>query len=634
MEFMRQQYLVIALFLVSILLSTPGYSETFTEIEALEVIDRIIDPVDISYTESLNLLTDIESQLPQFSEATQKKFYRLWCWYQYLEELEEYVDYASEQLKWAEKDNNLSAMADLHNCRAYYKYLLDQYDEPLAELEQALELAQRANDAQVIADIYASRGEIYSYFGEVARSLFEFKMAAKNYELAENEYSKGYTLTEVSRALRRMHAYDDAEAYLIQLIERYQEVGDSISEAGIAIDYGLLYLDKGDPSKALQWFDRSILLIDQEMEAQELHIDERIDATGYYHKAEALARLGLADDAEKALKKSLEIYPEKDAIPMPAYTSMVKAAIENARNNSLQAINLAQHAVDQYTAQENDRMLIYAMDELVNAYATSGNYQSAYESTVLRDDIKNRLKTEINEQYSLRLKIEYDLAIKESENQALWFENRNKQLEIENNLRMQKWQSIVIALSILLFVLMANRIYIYIRNARTLQRLAMTDPLTDLPNRRAIESYSEELYTRANKQAMSISLIAFDIDHFKNINDTYGHDVGDLVIKQIAYLAKKCLREQDMLSRYGGEEYLAILPGTDLTHAIQVAERVCQSINSGSLNYIKEDLRVSVSVGVAERLLNELNPASTIRRADTALYDAKNSGRNQVKVAQ
>ena len=131
----------------------------------------------------------------------------------------------------------------------------------------------------------------------------------------------------------------------------------------------------------------------------------------------------------------------------------------------------------------------------------------------------------------------------------------------------------------------------------------------------------------------------FDIDHFKKFNDTYGHDVGDLVLKRVARIVKNTLREVDLLARYGGEEFIILLPDTDQDSAVMTAERIREAVKASQYKLPNgESITVTASIGISstcpERSGNDLKTLSDslIARADVALYQAKAAGRDQVAV--
>jgi diguanylate cyclase (GGDEF)-like protein len=191
-------------------------------------------------------------------------------------------------------------------------------------------------------------------------------------------------------------------------------------------------------------------------------------------------------------------------------------------------------------------------------------------------------------------------------------------------------------------VAFADQVAIALENARLFnqtQILAITDSLTGLNNRRHLIEYAEKELLRAHRLNYPISLIMLDIDHFKVINDSHGHLVGDQILIQLAALMKNTIRELDLLGRYGGEEFIIILPHTNQETAISVAERLRILVSKEAFETDAGVLEITISLGVsaidmANYAYPDVPPDIDIltREADQALYKAKNSGRNQVCV--
>lgn len=160
-----------------------------------------------------------------------------------------------------------------------------------------------------------------------------------------------------------------------------------------------------------------------------------------------------------------------------------------------------------------------------------------------------------------------------------------------------------------------------------MEQLAKTDGLTGLLNRRTLFEVAAQEFSRAQRYERALSLIMLDIDHFKHINDTYGHPVGDIVIQTVAATLKETLREADLIGRYGGEEFAVILPETTLEHASEVAERICCQIGERTMTD-NENLRVTVSLGVTTLRTGMSTVGEMLKQADQALYQAKSNGRN------
>jgi two-component system, cell cycle response regulator len=163
-----------------------------------------------------------------------------------------------------------------------------------------------------------------------------------------------------------------------------------------------------------------------------------------------------------------------------------------------------------------------------------------------------------------------------------------------------------------------------------LRERANKDLLTMLPNRPAIAARLEQELSRCHRDRRTVGVILLDIDHFKKINDTYGHFAGDAVLRETASRLRGNMRPYDAVGRYGGEEFLVVLPNCDLEQAANQAERMRQKLNSSTMIVDGAEMRVSASFGVTVSDGTERNPDIFVRVADEALYKAKASGRNCV----
>lgn len=176
-----------------------------------------------------------------------------------------------------------------------------------------------------------------------------------------------------------------------------------------------------------------------------------------------------------------------------------------------------------------------------------------------------------------------------------------------------------------------NRIQLQKANA-LLHTISRTDGLTGLLNRKTWEQILVQDYKRYQRYKHPCSLIMFDIDHFKKINDGYGHPAGDEVIRRTAQILRDILRESDIAGRYGGEEFAVILPDTDVNGARMVSERIRTAIEASSVHYEKNMINYTISLGVAELSPEIKSPTLWIEAADKGLYDAKRGGRNQTAI--
>lgn len=172
---------------------------------------------------------------------------------------------------------------------------------------------------------------------------------------------------------------------------------------------------------------------------------------------------------------------------------------------------------------------------------------------------------------------------------------------------------------------------------KALQELALSnriDGLTQAFNRKHWEECLAKEFSRARRYKHDLALLMLDLDHFKLLNDTFGHQGGDLVLIETAKKIDKLLRMGDLFGRYGGEEFAVILPNTDLEGAEEVAERIRQSIAKNTIDYNQKTISVTASIGVAIIDSNDTRYEDLISNADLALYQAKAAGRNRVCLAK
>ncbi len=172
------------------------------------------------------------------------------------------------------------------------------------------------------------------------------------------------------------------------------------------------------------------------------------------------------------------------------------------------------------------------------------------------------------------------------------------------------------------------------RALESLEELAFVDFLTKVPNRRALEKKFEDEAYRGKRYNQALSMAFVDIDHFKSLNDSYGHQVGDRVLRGIAMKMRSAIRQSDFLARYGGEEFAILLPATTVSLASTVAEKLRNTLAHSVFRTDGAEIRITVSVGVGEHQPDLEDFDQFIARVDAAMYQAKNGGRNRTVKAE
>ena len=167
----------------------------------------------------------------------------------------------------------------------------------------------------------------------------------------------------------------------------------------------------------------------------------------------------------------------------------------------------------------------------------------------------------------------------------------------------------------------------------SLEQMATIDPTSNLFNRRALMEVIEREYAHAKRSNAPLSFLLIDLDRFKLLNDNYGHAVGDEMLRRVSQILKATLRSCDWVGRWGGEEFLALLPGTEETGALNIAERVREGVERFSITFNRQTIRTTASIGVANFPRDGNTAEFLLRAADAALYEAKKTGRNRVVAA-
>ncbi|CAG35191.1 sensor domain-containing diguanylate cyclase [Desulfotalea psychrophila] len=209
--------------------------------------------------------------------------------------------------------------------------------------------------------------------------------------------------------------------------------------------------------------------------------------------------------------------------------------------------------------------------------------------------------------------------------------------QVEDPLETRLFNTLMINLGISLIITGIILFFAYLTIGgyqRKLEEMATTDSLTGIANRQIFDILFNQMSKHSRRQGWPLSAIMFDLDHFKKINDSYGHPAGDLILKAVSQIAQNILRDSDILCRWGGEEFLILLPNCNTAQAQGVAEKIRQGLETASeLIYNQQLISITASFGLTT-LQDYDSKDELIKRADIALYAAKENGRNRVEVAQ
>lgn len=489
----------------------------------------------------------------------------------------------SERLYNEVKDKwGLNKLGDLVLEQAYISSILSRYQETIPLLELALDYSLEANDPYLISETYNVFGILYSFLNDNQSAIMYFKKAVEVMERHPALVSNIYFYANLADSYRMNKEYEKSLELIDKASEMAVKEGDIPLQAFAHQVRARVYTNTEEYRKAITELEQAKQLQEQAGEqlfGYELHIDF----------AYAYLKLGEIDDAESHLDEAI-VSAEKVAALDDFYLKRLRSEISAAR----------------------------------------GDYQSAYK--LLQESYKTYRKT-----FNDNLTYVSNLSREQLDQERLSFEN--KLLEKENQIntkyvqKYKKYSVILVVLIALLLILLIISFWLlmkYRNAARKNEEMALTDNLTNLPNRRQMFRKLDHEHQKSDAGKSVYSLIIFDIDHFKTINDRFGHRIGDKVINRLAALTRQTLRDHDTIGRISGEEFLVILPNTRVDDAKQIAERLNEQFADADFDDLDEAIHLTASFGVTEYMPEDENLDMVINRADRLLYKAKNQGRNRV----
>jgi diguanylate cyclase (GGDEF)-like protein len=380
---------------------------------------------------------------------------------------------------------------------------------------------------------------------------------------------------------------------------------------------------KGDLAQALAQYQRA-LDIDHALGNREGTAEEQRVIGG------VLVKLGRPAQALPRIRQALEYYQGRNDRDGVARTQLSQGIALRAAGRASEALVELDAARTYFLSERNQRFLARIAEERALAFADLAQWQSAYTALGEQFQAQREIDKRLAEERTARLRVQFGAEQTERQNSQLQLENTRRGEALLAAARERRLQQQVIVLGGLLLALLAGLALRALWRARRLRVLALTDELTGLPNRRSVLAFFEQQLKAAKRSGQPLGVVAFDIDHFKSVNDRHGHDGGDRALRSLAAIAAATLRDSDRLGRVGGEEFLLVLPNTEPATAVEIAERLRGAVEATPFEEVAPGARLSVSLGVAAWEAGQETPAALMKRADEALYRAKSEGRNRV----
>ncbi|MBU1310791.1 MAG: GGDEF domain-containing protein [Gammaproteobacteria bacterium] len=572
-------------------------------------------------------LAELEAALPPDDVQRQHRLDRLRCQLGYSGDPTAGLAYSDNKIAHAKQRNDQAALADYYMCRFY---LFSQAgDSNLAE--QSAQLAHQAAKASEnplsIAVSLALLGDLASYTGNYADAMQHYMTA---YQLQRGLGYKPYIsdlVMSIAATYRRMGLYQDALSYIEQAEQEFTAESEQFRHALIMHEKAYSHAELGQYNKALALFMQSMQVYQQ--------IQEPLWQS--YTKVNLVWIYNLLQQYPQAMALAQEAQAELAVLNAPDLSTLAsyKGLLAMYNGETLNALQQPQAALQRFdeaqqylSAENNPRYMLMLYAARAPAEAAAGNYQHAYDLLAHYITLNKAQQQRAREQQSNILRFQFDSDRQLERTRQLEGEKKLAEQHVSTLQLAQRWQYAALSLIALLFVILFSFAISLKKRNRKLHRLAMTDELTNIANRRRIMMQAEQERVKALDTAQPLCFLILDLDHFKQVNDKYGHDIGDTVLQQMCMTVSAMLRAQDHFGRTGGEEFLIVLPDTDKEAAFVIAERLRQAVADIQFADTPKKMRVTCSIGFSQYRAEEALNVS-LARADDALYQAKAAGRDQ-----
>lgn len=492
-----------------------------------------------------------------------------------------------------------------------------------ASYDEAVRIATEHHDDEMLANALFSRGYLLGLQGNYSAGLVDLRRAQLLYEGLKMAHHALTTLNSIAILYNRMGDNAQARDMYTRALRAQRAAGMRREQAVTLHNLGRANENLKDWAQAREAFSASLAI------CREL---------GYARgQAYALRGLAMVANALGEPRGALVSLEQAETLQSQTPDARLKAQILLARGMALASLDRLPESI---VALEGALEIFHhsgALGELATTYthlasvhSRMGDWPGAYRDLMASKEASEKLLRNQLDQHFGMLKVEFDTATKEKENQLLMRENEASEKALKQERRVRHLQRAVIGLTVMLAALLATLALYQRRSNLRMQALAMTDELTGVPNRRAVLARLEPLLQAEGSSMCAILIL--DIDHFKTINDHHGHPTGDEALKIVASRLRAAVPEDGFFGRLGGEEFLIVLPRANLGTAKRVAETLREQVMSiDTATWFTDQRRITASVGVAVGRAGVDTPSTMLQRADAALYSAKRAGRNCVR---
>lgn len=550
------------------------------------------------------------------------------------------VEFHKKALSLYSQINNTIGIARAYKNIANSEHKLGNLLSGLDNIIKGLELHALIDNDKGHAESLMLAGRIYRNLHRYEASLEQVKQAHELHKQMGNLGKYAFSSNQMGQLYSQLKKFDQARMFYQTSIELPVEKVSTKTRADAYRELGIIGLNTNSFESAKQHVNKAINLYKSIENLEKQAISTRILGEIFFAEgklAEAQDTYNLA--LEYALNSKLNVDINVVKILNRLGRVLIVLNIEKANNAFSEALKIGRE-------KNFKEEVTFALQGLVTVNRLKGDYLKALDYSTELNLASEKLYEKSDRELlafaksqldSHKMEIEIELLREKVQIDKLLLEQKNNEIEISqqantiSSLEITKNRYAIILLLCLLVIfgclgLYFNRMFAASKKENAeLDKLATRDPLTNCFNRRALFDSLGQYFAKKEPKD-SFSIIMVDIDRFKKINDDYGHDIGDIVICSVADTLKKCVRKDDIVARYGGEEYCVALKNTPQLRALDIAEKMRTKIE----NYKLKNLQFTCSFGVSSTDSGAQTPDRVISQADKALLNSKRTGRNKV----
>ncbi|NMR24807.1 diguanylate cyclase [Pseudoalteromonas sp. NEC-BIFX-2020_015] len=501
-------------------------------------------------------------------------------------------------------------------------------DKAINVLEEAKSKVDKLSNNKLKSKVYS---KMASHYVDNEKDILAIRYYSKSYELilkSGDFLQLAYIQSSMAQSYEHLFDYERA-------VELQKKSLNYFLSHNLSFDAMVSYYHLANVYLKLSRNEEAIHCSEEMLKLNSKVINANLAYYAYIIAAEAYINIQKVDQANYYLNLSNDHFGGLENVNNIVRHFYIQAEIEIKSGKLTQAeetLERAQKSVVGLSVDNKVSLKLKLTDLKSQLASEKSNYKQAYNYQKTYNQLNTEYFDKVRELTRSRHKIQFDLKQMELEKQLLRKDKELNEFTLQEIKRQQAVQQTAMLSVLLLFLFVLIFTWRQYRLRRKFSLLANTDFLTGVANRRKVMDFAELQWLQLKSDNQKLSLISFDLDHFKKINDNYGHPAGDLVLKVVTQISQRAIRESDFLGRIGGEEFLVVLNNTTSVEATEIAFRIKSDIEKEHIISDGQIIKITASFGVAQKSSELTSFKDLLKKADKALYTAKEHGRNRVEI--